>query len=170
MKVLIQKFLSRVMHESYSKKDSGFVIKKIFDKHNIPCDESDQVYLYDMNNEPFNAGSPLMLFEVLRDWDKYLLNPSHNTVYNNWTWYYKVKHHGRGLRSYVDKFGKTRYIFETIIKKECLKGVTVIDHINIYLKRKDNSIKRYVVYMTTDRFVNPSTDATKYIFNIKELC
>ncbi len=171
MKIPIEKFLSKVLHESYSQSNKGFIIKNIFDKHKIPCNENDLVYLYDSNNDhPVKAGSTLALFEMLEDWDKYLLNPLHGTIFRNWTWYYKVKHHVRCLKSYTDKFGKKKYIFETSIEKECVNGITVVDHINLYIKKKNGTINRYVIYMTSgNKLVNPSTDASKYVLNIKEV-
>ena len=90
MKVLIEKFIAKVMDTCYSKNDHGFILKKLLDSNHIKYDKTDRVYLfteYDHATKKFK-GTPLgqytsvlTLGDFLEYWDKYLKAPTKNTVY-----------------------------------------------------------------------------------------
>ena len=151
MKVRLDKFLAKLLDESYDKDIHGFILKKLLERHHIPTKPTDQIYTFtDYVNGKF-TGKPLYdrypcrhLHEILSYWDHYIENPISGTIFYNWdTIYYIVKkkrmgftHNKRGFKiPIIQKYYEPHHDISH-----------VVDHINLFVK-SNNIVKKYIIYL-----------------------
>ena len=178
MKVRADKFIARVMDECYDRDNHGFTLTKLLEKHNIPFEDDDRVYMFTDYVDGKFTGYPLKdmkpsirLYQMLEYWDEYMKNPVKGTIIFNWVIDYVLPKF-RTIGFIKSKKGRRIPVREKYLEPASEKA-TVVDHLYLFLKKKDNSIKKYTIFLEAKsektRTMKPNTvEPCFYSFHIKE--